>query len=469
MTPAGEDRGTGERATTQTGGRPAIEGVIRGRYALSVGNPGDPIAPGWTWTALTSVARLESGHTPSRRHPEYWDGDVPWIGIRDATRNHGRTLSDTAQHTNELGIAKSSARVLPADTVCLSRTASVGYVVVMGREMATSQDFVNWVCSPQLDHRFLKYILLAEHSTFLSFASGTTHQTIYFPEVKAFHVCLPSLDLQRRIADVLTEMDDLIENNRRRIELLEEMSRVIYREWFVHFRYPGHETAAVVNSPAGPIPETWTIAPVEELASVEKGLSYKGAYLTQAGVPMANLKCLRPGGGFRRDGTKPYSGPHKPRHEVRPGDLVMANTDLTQAGTVIGSPAFVPRRGFEDGGIISHHLFAIRCEDQSRIHWLYESFRDERFRAYARGVASGATVLGFRPADLLAYPLACPPDRLLNEFATIRSELGTLIEDLEDSIETLVTLRDLLLPKLVTGQVDVSTLDLGSVLEGAAG
>src|SRR5438874_10867961 len=97
-----------------------------------------PAPPGWEWVRLQDVARLETGHTPSREHPEYWDGDIPWIGIKDATGSHGRTILDTFQHTNQLGIDNSSARLLPARTVCLSRTASVGYVVVMGRPMATS-------------------------------------------------------------------------------------------------------------------------------------------------------------------------------------------------------------------------------------------------------------------------------------------------------------------------------------------
>ena len=145
---------------SETGGREATTGVIPGLYALSVGMPPRQAPSGWAWTPLSAVARLESGHTPSRRHPEYWGGDVPWIGIRDATANHGRTIEDTQQHTTRLGIENSSARILPANTVCLSRTASVGYVVVMGRPMATSQDFVNWVCTDAIDYRFLKYILL---------------------------------------------------------------------------------------------------------------------------------------------------------------------------------------------------------------------------------------------------------------------------------------------------------------------
>ena len=181
---------------------------------------------GFRWVALTDLARLETGHTPSRKEPAYWNGSIPWIGIRDATGNHGRTISATREYITEEGEAHSSARLLPAGTVCLSRTASVGYVVVMGVPMATSQDFVNWVCGPDLDHRYLKYVLLAEHGSVLRFASGTTHQTIYFPEVKAFHACLPEITEQRAIADVLGSLDDKIESNRRLRSISDDLLRV---------------------------------------------------------------------------------------------------------------------------------------------------------------------------------------------------------------------------------------------------
>ncbi len=125
--------------------------------------------------------------------------------------------------------------MLPKNTVCLSRTASVGYVIVMGKEMATSQDFVNWVCSEELDHQFLKYILLSENRSFLRFASGTTHQTIYFPEVKAFHICHPPLPEQKAIAHILGTLDDKIELNRRMNATLEGMAQALFKSWFVDF------------------------------------------------------------------------------------------------------------------------------------------------------------------------------------------------------------------------------------------
>ena len=167
-------------AVTETGGRSATTRHIPPKHALAVGMPSTPAPDGWKWSLLTDLTRLESGHTPSRKHPEYWGGTIPWISIGDARAHDGRRIEDTEEKTNGLGIENSSARVLPKNTVCLSRTASVGYVAVMGRPMATSQDFVNWVCSKQLDHNFLKYLLTAEDEDLLRFASGAVHQTIEF-------------------------------------------------------------------------------------------------------------------------------------------------------------------------------------------------------------------------------------------------------------------------------------------------
>lgn len=217
----------GANRQTATGGRDATTRRIPPRLALSVGMPSTPAPKGWSWVALTKLARLESGHTPSRRHPEWWGGDMPWISIKDARNNHGGVIHDTEEHTNNAGIENSSARLLPKDTVCLSRTASVGYVVVMGRPMATSQDFVNWICGKELNPHFLKCLLIAEGDGLLRFASGAVHQTIYFPEVKAFHICLPKLAEQNRIVDRLNEVqstaDDLEAVYRRQLDGLAEL------------------------------------------------------------------------------------------------------------------------------------------------------------------------------------------------------------------------------------------------------
>ena len=199
---------TGKRtkASTQTGGRAATLRPLPGDYSLSVLDNNIPSRKGWRWTLLTSIARLESGHTPSRKRPEYWGGDVPWIGIKDARDHHGSKIYNTNECTNQLGINNSSARILPENSVCLSRTASVGYVTIMGRAMATSQDFVNWICGEAVSPEFLMYLFLAQGEEIRRFASGSVHQTIYFPEVKAFHICHPPRRVQEEICQSLNKI-----------------------------------------------------------------------------------------------------------------------------------------------------------------------------------------------------------------------------------------------------------------------
>lgn len=212
------------RAATRTGGREATKGIVPGRMALSVGRPPLPEPEGFDWTLLTDVARLESGHTPSRSVSHYWNGDIPWIGIRDATSNHGRVILDTADHITAAGVEDSSARVLPEGTVCLSRTASVGYVVQMGRPMATSQDFVNWACGPRLNSHYLRYLLQLEQDSVRRFAHGTTHQTMYYPEAKALHALIPGRRYQDAVVEVLGALDNKIAANDRLLRLLDELN-----------------------------------------------------------------------------------------------------------------------------------------------------------------------------------------------------------------------------------------------------
>jgi len=197
-----------KKTDSTTRGRAASERLIQGDLSLSVGMPNSPTKTGWHWIKLTDIAKLESGHTPSRRHPEYWGGEIPWVGIKDAKLNHGGIIYETNQYTNGLGINNSSARILPKLTVCLSRTASVGYVFIMGVEMATSQDFVNWICSDGIIPAFLKYLLIAEGKGLSKYSSGAVHQTIYYPEVKAFHVCIPDLKKQQSIVEKLGSLSE---------------------------------------------------------------------------------------------------------------------------------------------------------------------------------------------------------------------------------------------------------------------
>jgi len=428
-----------EGRVTKTGGREATKGVIPGRFALSVGNPDTPVPDGWSWTPLGTLARLETGHTPSRKHPEFWGGEIPWIGIKDVTPNYGRTLTETQEYATQLGIDNSSARVLPAGTVCLSRTASVGYVVVMGVPMATSQDFVNWVCSPELNHRYLKYVLMAERSSYLRFASGTTHQTIYLPEVKAFHILRPPIEVQRKIAAVLAACDELIDNNLRRIQILEEMAQAVYREWFVIFRFPGHEDIALVDSPLGPIPEGWSESTVGEAATNFDRLR----------KPLSKMQRAE------MQGEYPYYGAAKVFDYV--DDYIFDGEYLLVAedGSVV-TPEGYPVLQLACGKFWANNHTHILQGSLVSTHHLYLALSRVQIMGYVTGAAQPKITQG----ALNRVPLVVPPQLIRVGFDELIKPMFDLRQNLLEQNANLRATRDLLLPKLVSGEIDVSEMEI---------
>lgn len=445
-------------AETRTGGRPATTGTIEGDFALSVGVPDRPAPDGWRWTKITDVARLETGHTPSRKHPEYWGGDVPWIGIRDATGNHGRTIYDTIQHTNELGIANSSARILPENTVCLSRTASVGYVVVMGRPMATSQDFVNWVCSSKLDHRFLKYVLLSERSAFLRFASGTTHQTIYFPEVKAFHICLPSPGEQGAIGHILQTLDDKIEVNRRMSATLEAMARALFQSWIVDFepvrskaerRDTGIPTSLaalfpdrLVETEHGEVPEGWDVKPLSEIAEFLNGLALQKYPASDPAdsLPVVKIAELRNGVTAKSDRA---SRDVPDKYVVNDGDFLFS-----------WSGSLLAKFWTEGEGALNQHLFKVSSDRYPA--WFYAEWVQVHLEEFQRIAAFKATTMGhIQRGHLQAAMTNCPPDDVLEKLGQVISPLVERGVQAELESRALAALRDNLLPQLMSGELRV--------------
>jgi len=145
---------------------------------------------------------MGTGHTPSRSQPELWkDADIPWLTTADVHRfreDELEIIDDTMLHVSQMGIENSAAVIHPRGTVALSRTASAGFSIVMGRDMATSQDYATWTCGPKLLPDFLLWCLRAMRRDLLGrLAMGSTHKTIYFPDLMSIRIPLPDVAIQR--------------------------------------------------------------------------------------------------------------------------------------------------------------------------------------------------------------------------------------------------------------------------------
>lgn len=213
-----------------------------------------------------------SGHTPSRSVEEYWeDCSVPWVTTADVKHlRDGRlqVLQDTEFHINEQGLANSAARLHPSGTVVLSRTASVGFAAIMGQPMATSQDFFTWTPMSDLDSRYLLWVLRAMRSNgdFDRLMYGSTHKTIYVPDLQRLRGPLPSVEEQRRIADYLdaetARLDALTRENRKAAGLAQDRFRALRRELLVGSRLLGDPAAVadLESRPGWAVPRLWMVS-----------------------------------------------------------------------------------------------------------------------------------------------------------------------------------------------------------------
>jgi type I restriction enzyme S subunit len=280
-------------------------------------------------------------------------------------------------------------------------------------------------------------------------ASGTKIRHTAPSRIGEVKVSVPPLSVQRRITGILSAYDELIKNNQRRIKILEEMARSLYREWFVHFRFPGHEKIKMAPSPLGPVPQGWEVMKLGEIAGVFRGRSYRSVDLAdEGGLPFLNLKCLDRDGGFRRSGLKRYTGEYGDTHVAKKGDIVVAVTDMTQERRIVARAAWVPSLD-QDFGVFSMDLVRIEPKSPVPTSFLYCFLRFSPFANEVKQHANGANVLHLSPDRIRDYRFTVPSAKLMDRFASLVGPSLELTDTLENQNEALRRTRDLLLPRLL--------------------
>jgi restriction modification system DNA specificity domain protein len=284
--------------------------------------------------------------------------------------------------------------------------------------------------------------------------SGATVDRIPVGEMPNWPILLPSLETQRAVLSVLNSIDGLIENNRRRIEVLEEMARAIYREWFVRFRFPGHQNVPIVDSPLGPVPEGWQVRQLGDMSSVlTRGIAPK--YSEDGEWRVINQRCIREG-RVTLDLARRHGRDVAGAKQVRPGDVLINSTGVGTLGRV------GVYRGPQEGVTVDSHVTICRATDEAYVCWYGMSLISEQPTLERLGTgATGQTEL--RRSDVEQLSLVQPSRPIAQMFAELIDPMHKMVDTLAGQISALSAARDLLLPKLVTGQIDVSGLDLEAV------
>ena len=289
-------------------------------------------------------------------------------------------------------------------------------------------------------------------------SNGATREALTKQNLQDFTIPYPPVAEQQRIADLLGSIDELIENSQRRIEILEKMAQAIYREWFVYFRFPGQEETTFVDSPLGPIPEGWEIRKTSDALLINprtKALKeVEDPFFTMGDLDERSLVCFPSEYKSGNSGSKFLNGDTlfariTPCLENGKTGFVAA---LEEGQVGRGSTEFIVLRGSLVGSAFTYFLA-----------------RSPEFRAHAIASMSGASGRQrVRNECFDSFELAVPPPDLVEQFERLASSMINKAFSLAGQNRSLMTVRDLLLPKLVTGEIDVSSLDLDALIGAAS-
>lgn len=299
----------------------------------------------------------------------------------------------------------------------------------------------------KVDKMFLYYYLQYATPMWLGGTNGTTMVHITKANMEKKKVFIPSsVSEQKLIASVLTKYDELIENNENRIKCLEEMANSLYKEWFIRFRFPGHEITRMDNG----IPFGWEYKKFSNLYDFSRGVSYSTEEIEcEDGINLINLKNIASFGGFRRDGTKKYDGKYKKDQVVKYKDLVMGVTDMTQDRRTVGAVALVP----DISGVISADL--IKLNSSLDNVFSYCLFKYGFYSKLVSQFGNGANVIHLKPSSIKNQKILIPTKDIIEKFVSLVTPTIDEIEKLNSQNDILLKQRDALLPRLMSGKLSV--------------
>ena len=299
---------------------------------------------------------------------------------------------------------------------------------------ATDNTLITTCDTSKILYYFAYYLLKLYNLN--SFAGGAAQPLITQSILKKLKCDIPDLNSQRRIASLLSAYDNLIENNNKRVRLLEQMAENLYKEWFAYHRIK--DSAKEIQ--------------LAEIVSYSRGVSYSSEEIDCVeGNDLINLKNIQGYGGFRLDGTKKYDGRYKEEQIVKEGDLIMGVTDMTQDRRTVGSVALIPN--ISNLSVISADLIKLTSTIDNV--FLYAMFRWGNVSRYISQFANGANVLHLKPQVLKNIKVMLPPKGLIDKYVSTVKPMVETINKLNTENENLTRQRDLLLPRLMSGKLEV--------------
>jgi len=388
----------------------------------------------WEIKKIKEIGRVVTGKTPPTRVKKYFGNEYPFITPTDIADN-SRYVIMPARYLSKEGYEYQGSLALPKNTVCFTCIGStIGKMAITNKVSFTNQQINSIIVDSNIaDYRYIFYLLKTQVERIKNYAGGAAKPIVNKSIFKEISISCPPLPIQQKIALILSVYDDLIELNERRIKILEEMTRLIYKEWFVKFRFPGHEKVKFVDSELGKIPERWKVLQLGEVFDVKYGKN----------LPLKKVKKI---------GTYPVYGA---------GGIIGFYDETIEQGKV----TLITCRGNGSGTVWRTRQAAFITNNSFRIKPKF-SFIDYFYTELLLKNSDIARALGgsAQPQitiESISYvPVLIPQKEVIEEFIDLLQDIPELVDYLYEKNKNLRQTQNMLLPKLFFGEIDVSDLNI---------
>ncbi|TBV25662.1 hypothetical protein DMZ43_12050 [Meridianimaribacter sp. CL38] len=419
---------------------------------------------GWKEVTIGDLGQVVTGKTPSTKEKKYFDGKYQFISPKDLG-DDSRYINNTLTTITELAIEKFKNQVLPKNSIFFtSLSYGFGKMGIAKDICLTNQQIHSIVANPEVsDFNFVYYLLRYNTSLIRSHDAGIVTPIVPKSIFCKIKINLPPLNTQRKIASILSAYDDLIENNLKRIKLLEEQAQLTYEEWFVRFKFPGHETTKFDEETG--LPEGWEKVKLNQIADFQNGYAFYTKGYSENGYTIIDLGNVSEYGDLNITGKEKFISEELynelPKFHLNKYDIVIAMTDVTSALRILAKSAIIDK---DNTYALNQRVGMLRPNTELFDYaFLYALLSDPRFIGRMKAMSKGAVQFYFNTKDIVNYETFLPSKDVIENFTKIYKPILELRMKLKDQNQHLKEARDILLPRLMSGMIDVDKLDVGSL------
>ena len=400
---------------------------------------------------IGDLGTIITGKTPPTTNKNYYGDYAVFIKPTDISEQSKYTY-ETEEMYSKLAAEKYESSLIPKGAICVPCIGTIGTKMTMTPcDCYTNQSINSIICNENYDNEYVYYLIKNFLPGLKAYNLGTASGREYVSKSnfeKIELVAEQDQEIQKKIGIILSRYDSLIENYQKQIKLLEEAAQRLYKEWVIDLHFPRHENTKIVDG----VPEGWEKKKLSELFSFVRGKSYTSKELSDEGTIMVNLKNIQSFGGYKSDVEKHFIGTFKEEQTLMKGDLIMGVTDMTQERRLVGSVALIP--DFKETATFSMDLIKLISFKLPNIY-LYCAMRYGDVSRQIAPLANGVNVLHLKPEAISNIEMVVASDSIIEKFVSYTSKTIESILSLQSQLRLLTEARDRLLPKLMSGEIEI--------------